>query len=208
VIALRSAGLHKPKDIMTQGKELKKTLLTLPQEVFDAFASLGDNTETRNSYAAELRPAGWTLQSISAASGLTRERVRQIVKESETRGYIALTLDGDYPLPEPPRREVKPPRVFVEPDPVKLARLLELQPAAQKVRSNSDKYREEAEEYTALVAEVHLEDKVTLYRLALRLGVTHGALRFRLVRYGYMTAAQGGSSKVYAPILEANRADH
>jgi hypothetical protein len=101
---------------------------------------------------------------------------------------------------------VKPPREFVEPDPAKLARLLELKPFAQQVRSNGGKYRAEAEEYTALIAEVHLVDGVTLYRLAKRLGVTHGALRFRLARYGAKLPQNGGTSKVYNPILAENRA--
>jgi hypothetical protein len=187
----------------TETKEYKKTLLELPPEVHAAFARLDGDTEKRNAYAAALRGAGWTLQSISAPSKLTRERIRQIVKEHDTGLEAELT---DLPLPEPPRKKTKEPRAFVEPDPEKLARLLELQPAAQSVRSNSEKFREEAEEYTALVAEVHLKDKVPLYRLALRLGVSHGALRFRLVRYKYMEPKNGGSSKVYTPILESNRA--
>jgi hypothetical protein len=47
---------------------------------------------------------------------------------------------------------------------------------------------------------------VTLYRLAKRLGVTHGALRFRLVRYGYKQAISA-ESKAYTPILQQNRID-
>jgi len=154
--------------------------------------------EKRNSYCAALRKAGWTLQSISDAAGLTRERVRQIVKEPQTEDI------SDLPIPEPPKHERKEPRVYVEPDPVKLARMLELKPLAQQVRLNSPKYREEAEEYTRLIAESHLQDGVTLYRRAKRLGVTHGALRFRLARYGYKTP-KNGESKVYTPIRPENR---
>lgn len=155
----------------------------------------------RNRYARALREAGWTLQSISDASGITRERVRQIVKEPEG------VSNAEFPswfVPMPPVRETAAPREYVEPDPAKLARLLELKPYAQRVRSNSRRFREEAEEYTNLIAEVHLEDKVTLYRLAKRLGVTHGALRFRLARYG-KKAPVSGHSKVYTPILQKNR---
>jgi hypothetical protein len=72
------------------------------------------------------------------------------------------------------------------------------------VRSNGTKYRKEAEEYTRLLNQAHVEEGVTLYRLAKRLGVTHGALRFRLVRYGYKTPVNA-TSKVYTPILEKNR---
>jgi len=82
---------------------------------------------------------------------------------------------------------------------VKLERLLELQPDAQKNRHNSNEFWDAAKEYTALVWEVHNQDGVTLYRLAKRLGLTHGALRFRLARYGYKLP-QTGVSKVYTRI--------
>jgi hypothetical protein len=72
------------------------------------------------------------------------------------------------------------------------------------VRSNGKKYREEAEEYTKLLNHAHTVEGVTLYRLAKRLGVTHGALRFRLVRYGYKKPVTA-TSKVYTPILKENR---
>ena len=157
-----------------------------------------DGYMERNAYATALREAGWTLQSISEAAGLTRERVRQIVKEPQTADI------GDLSVPEPPRHERKAPRVYIEPDPGKLARMLELKPLAQQVRLNSPQYRAEAEEYTRLIAESHLDDGVTLYRLAKRLGVTHGALRFRLARYGYKTP-KNGESKVYTQIKPENR---
>lgn len=157
--------------------------------------------EIRNAYARALRDAQWTLQSISEAAGLTRERVRQIVTDPEQPQNADISA---LPVPEPPRLPKSEPREYIEPDPEKLARLLELKPLAQKVRSNSPAYREEAEEYTRLIAEVHLEDKVTLYRLAKRLGVTHGALRFRLARYGYKEP-KTGASKVYTPIKDENR---
>ena len=197
--------------MVTETKNYRKTLLTLPPEVAAAFSSIESrDTDTRNAYIYALRRVGWTLQSISEASQITRERVRQIVKaytpDTESHGSVAEYTGAiaSLPLPEPPEHPVVAARVFVEPDPVKLARLLELQPLAQQVRSNGSKYRAEAEEYTNLIAEVHLQDGVTLYRLAMRLGVTHGALRFRLARYG-KKAPKTGTSKVYTPILAENR---
>ncbi len=188
----------------------QKTLLDLPTAVAIGFVELGEDTERRNAYIAALRARDWTLQSISEASLLTRERVRQIVKEQE--GKPTVLGIAHLPLPEPPARATKAPRQYVEPDPDKLAELLSLQKAAQSVRSNSPKYRVEAERYTALVAEVHLTDGVPLYRLSKRLSeapetygtASHGALRFRLARYGYK-APKDGTSKVYTPILAANR---
>lgn len=185
---------------MEEVTEYHKTRLTLPVEVKDTFETL-DN-DTRDAYAVALRANGWTLQSISNAAGVTRERIRQIVAEGKWQ--VAPADITGLSLPMPPEKPVKLPRVFVEPDPAKLARLLELQPLAQQVRANSPLYRAEAEEYTAIVADVHLEDGVPLYRLAKRLGVTHGALRFRLARYG-KKAPTNGMSKVYTSIKEENR---
>ena len=179
----------------------RKTNHVLPPEVAATFAMLSTDTETRRAYAQALRDADWTIQSISVAMGTTRQNAQQFI----ARDSAGLSTGHGFPLPTPPLKDVAVKREYVEPDPVKLARLLELQPLAQQVRSNSSNYRAEAEEYTALLDEVHSRDGVTLYRLAKRLGITHGALRFRLARYGYK-APKSGTSKVYTPILRENRA--
>lgn len=182
--------------------EYRKTGHTLPESVVSAFNRLRDDLETRNLYSAALRRKGWTLASISAVTGVTRERIRQI--ESATPAGAEVALGADLPLPSPPVKAVKERKTYVEPDPGKLARLLELQPEAQQNRHNSEEFREAAEAYTALVWEVHDQDGVTLYRLAKALGVTHGALRFRLARYGYKEP-QSGVSKVYTRIMPEHR---
>ncbi len=178
----------------------RKTQHVLPQEVVDGFATLGEDLESRNLYSVALRRAGWTLSSISAATGVTRERIRQVVETAPED----ITVPAGLPVPHPPIKPEKVKKEYVEPDAGKLARLLELQPLAQQNRHNSEEYRRSAEEYTALVWEVHNQDGVTLYRLAKRLGVTHGALRFRLARYGYKLP-QTGVSKVYTRIDPAHR---
>lgn len=181
--------------------EYRKTQHTLPADVETAFTTVGDDIETRNNYIAALRRNGWTLQSISAVTGITRERVRQVADSAPE----TLTGIDSLPVPNPPLKPVRKPREYLEPDPVKLARLLELQPSAQQNRHNTDEHRHAAEEYTALIWEVHNKDGVTLYRLAKRLGLTHGALRFRLARYGYKEPQDGGVSKVYTRIDPAHR---
>ncbi len=93
---------------------------------------------------------------------------------------------------------------YVMPTPELLERLKELQPYAQQVRSNSPRYRAEAEEYTYLLNQAHKEQGVTLYRLAKLLGVTTSAIAFRLVRYGYRTT-ELGKSPAYRSITESNR---
>lgn len=180
---------------------IQKTGHVIPDdiaEVFKGFTNSGDSL-SRDALIKDLRLKQWTLQSIALVSGVTRERVRQIAKDTsvETGGW-------SFEVPSPPAKTVPQGREYVEPDPVVLERLLELQPAAQRVRANSKENRAEAEEYTRLVWEQHNGGGVTLYRLAKRLGVTHGALRFRLARYGYKQP-KTGTSKVYAPIKAENR---
>lgn len=182
--------------------ELRKTQLTLPADVVQAFERVGEDLETRNLYSAALRRAGWTLQSISAVTGVTRERIRQI-NDKVTEDALA-DLPDTLPVPSPPAKAVRARKVYLEPDAAKLARLLELQPLAQQNRHNSGEFRQAAEDYTALVWEIHDGDGVTLYRLAKRLGVTHGALRFRLARYGYKLP-ESGVSKVYTRIDPSHR---
>lgn len=183
---------------------------TLPDYIYKEFENSID-TEHRDGLIVELRLKGWTLEAIASASGVTRERVRQIFNSydteagwRETGGRFPTLEKLEVEIPFPPLKPVKAKPVYIEPSPETLERLLELQPFAQLVRSNGTKYRAEAEEYTALLNHAHTVEGVTLYRLAKRLGVTHGALRFRLVRYGYKTA-KTASSKVYTPILEKNR---
>jgi hypothetical protein len=169
----------------------------LPESIYKTFQEVA-TTDVRDQLIRELRDKSWTLEAISGASGLTRERVRQI-SNTEIPGFTT-GLD----LPEPPLKPEKAKPVYVEPKADTLDRLLELQPYAQQVRSNGKKYREEAEEYTKLLNHAHTVEGVTLYRLAKRLGVTHGALRFRLARYGYKKPLTA-TSKVYTPIVKENR---
>lgn len=182
----------------TEEKNYVKKNQQLPEYIADAFNDVSGSTPQRDYLIRQLRLAEWTLEAIASASKLTRERVRQISTSDTPDAPINIEI------PEPPVHAVKAKPVYVEPTPATLERLLELQPYAQQVRSNGKKYREEAEEYTKLLNHAHTVEGVTLYRLAKRLGVTHGALRFRLVRYGYKKPVTA-TSKVYTPIVKENR---
>jgi DNA-binding transcriptional MerR regulator len=187
------------RDEMEKVKRLSK----LPPDVRQSFLRITD-IEQRNAYIKALRGRGWTLASISDATGMTRERVRQI----NTHADLVAPLDETLPIPELPNRPEKIKREFKEPSEQILARLKELQPLAQQVRSSALRYREEAEEYTALLWEAHSKDGVPIYRLAKRLGVTNSAIRFRLIRYGYIKVNVESDSKVYAPINPKNRPNY
>jgi transcriptional regulator with XRE-family HTH domain len=187
---------------MSDEKNYIKKNQRLPKEIVIAFTSV--TGAQRDSLIKELVNNNWTYEAVANASGLTRERVRQIAKAiDELAEEFSYSLDIE--IPEPPVKPERPKPQYIEPHPDTLKRLLELQPYAQQVRSNGTKYREEAEEYTALLNHAHTVEGVTLYRLAKRLGVTHGALRFRLVRYGYKQPITA-TSKVYNPVRKENRA--
>ena len=176
----------------------------LPEEIRQFFSANSKNSPARDALILQLADANWTYEAISNASGLTRERIRQIVKADSAETNLLKEFNLDLEIPEPPVKPERPRAEYVEPHPDTLRRLLELQPYAQQVRSNGIKYREEAEEYTALLNHAHKNEGVTIYRLAKRLGITHGAIRFRLARYGYLTP-KTGTSKVYNPIVADNR---
>lgn len=184
--------------IMTDPKKYIKKNQQLPDSIrleFDVPRGSG----FRDQLIRELAEAGWTYEAISNASKITRERVRQIVKSA-----AATATRTGIEIPEPPTKPERQKTEYVEPSPDTLRRLLELQPYAQQVRANGSKYREEAEEYTALLNHAYKNEGVTIYRLAKRLGITHGAIRFRLARYGYIQP-KTGTSKVYNPIIRENR---
>lgn len=188
---------------MSDEKKYIKKNQRLPESIRKAFNKTSDNAE-RDYLIKQLVDANWTYEAISNASGLTRERIRQIANANESLAK-EFSFDLGIEIPEPPQKEERSKREYVEPSPETLARLLELQPLAQQVRANGKKYRAEAEEYTRLLNHAHKVEGVTLYRLAKRLGITNGAIRFRLVRYGYLKP-KTAKSKVYNPVIKQNRA--
>jgi hypothetical protein len=190
---------------MTENNYIKKNQ-RLPEEISIQFKMIASDSIKRDYLIRQLVDAKWTYEAISNASNLTRERVRQIANASSALAD-EFKFDLDVAIPTPPSKTEREKRTYVEPTPETLKRLLELQPYAQQVRSNGKKYRAEAEEYTALLNHARVVEGVTIYRLAKRLGITHGAVRFRLARYGYIQP-KSGSSKVYQPIVSDNRAKH
>ena len=184
----------------------KKILLTLPEECADNLIVLdGTNRDLMKDYIVALRERGWTLESIAVPLGKSRERIRQLEMEViDPRGATARVEGAGLDLTSPPRKPIieRTPVVRVEPDAEVIARLRELQPKAQAVRSSGTANRAEAEEYTRLINDENVRG-VSLYRLAKELDVTHAALRFRLVRYGYKSSAS--TAKVYQAILDKNR---
>lgn len=175
----------------------------LPSEVIDTLQHMKDTKDNSglHAYIVSLREKGWSLSAIAKPLDLSRERVRQLsVTHPFDISYSQLqTNSNGHSVPEVPKKPVvaKVERVIIEPNPVTVARLLELKPMAQAVRGKSQKYRAQGAEYTRLIAE-EVTRGVTASHLAKELGVTHSALNFRLVRYGYSETSS--SAKCYQPI--------
>ena len=179
----------------------KMTNHTLPKEVGDSLRSLP--LRERRAYATKLSHAGWTLQSIANELGLTREAIRLYEKatsNAETEVQLAIK---NLPIPELPKIEVYRERIKkVEPTPELIAQLKELHSKAVLVRGKGKMYREEAEQFTQLLYEA-IESGISTYRIAKEIGVTVGALSFRLVRYGYKTT--NGKSYSYRQLTHRKK---
>jgi hypothetical protein len=158
----------------TQTPRLRKTRHQLPSDVAANFARF--DTSDRDRYIYALREARWTLQSVSEASGLTRERVRQIHRDVAADGRTE-PLEG-ISIPTPPTFEQKPKRQSLEPDPQTLARMRELRPIVERYRAGSS-LKPQRDEYNRLLLEA-VGQGVTVYRLSKLLGPTHAALRTRI----------------------------
>lgn len=198
---IEETQLGKSKNYYKRAGMNKVANVQLPEEVTNNFTALarGNLKTLRNDYIIALVNSGWTHVSVAKSAGLSNEMVR-IVMRKHTAEPVPPTLV----IPEVPKHDPKSSlTIHVLPPPELLARLKELQPEAQKVRSNSPRYRAEAEEYSYLLNEAHTTHGVSMYRLGKLLGVTTSGLVFRLVRYGYKTS-DGGSS-VYKQIKASNR---
>lgn len=184
-------GMKQEKEQILVGTKVPKSDLTLPKEVSDILVGLP--LDERKAYVFELRKVGWTLQSLATPLKLTRESIRLYgLKEPKSE---VLAKVKHLPILTPPVIELFVERVKrVKPDPQVIAQLKELQPKAFMVRGKGKSNREEAELYTRLIYEL-MESGVSGYRIAKELGVTHSALAFRLVRYGYTTS--NGTSRSY-----------
>jgi predicted transcriptional regulator len=171
-----------------------KSKLILPSDTTEIIKNLP--MLERKAYAVALVKEGWTLQSIAGALGVSREAVRLYTiatLSDETIKKISHLPIPSVPVVEKYKTRLK--KVRLEPE--VLEQLKELHAKATLVRSSSKKYRKEAEDFTKLAWE-QTQKGVSVYSIAKALGITHGALLFRFVRYGYKTT--NGKSRVFRKV--------
>ena len=168
------------------GSKQKKSQLQLPTDTAELLKSL--SMTDRKAYVKKLCLAGWTYQSIADVFKVSRQAIEQYLKKAEHSDYA-----NGLPIPEIPSDPIyRMKRVEVSDD--VLLELKELHAKAKLVRGKGKQYRHEAELFTKLAWE-QTQQGVSVYSLAKSLGVTHGALLFRFVRYGYTTSES--QSKVF-----------
>ena len=162
--------------------------------------------EKRRAYSHRLNEAGWTYASIGRAIGISRQAVEQQilhVKRNPLEETMAKEV-SELPVPEQPTKPIyKAVRKEVSPD--VLVQLKELHDKAKLVRGKGQQFRDEAEEFTKLAWE-QVQNGVSVYSLAKSLGITHGAIFFRFVRYGYADP-KTGKSKVYKKLTHRKKVE-
>ena len=194
-------GMRTRERVLTNTR-VQKSLMNLPNEVCEVLVALP--LAERKAYSKVLRNAGWTLQSIATPLGISREAVR--LYESSKDDETTLEAIKNLPVPLVPTIQTYVERIKkVEPSAEVIAQLKELQAKASLVRGKGKAHRDEAEQYTKLLYET-MESGVSGYRLAKELNVTHSAILFRLVRYGYATTT--GKSKTYRQLTHRKESDH
>ena len=172
------------------GNKAQKINLLLPTDTAELLKKL--SMTDRKAYVKRLCEAGWTYQSIADVFKVSRQAIEQYLKKVDVVSDDVLAL----PIPEVPSEPIyKVKRLEVSDDVLK--ELRELHAKAKLVRGKSKAYRAEAEQFTKLAWE-QTQQGVSVYSLAKSLGITHGALLFRFVRYGYTTTE--GNSKVFRPL--------
>jgi hypothetical protein len=187
---------------------IKQSLPEHIQKALQEAQKSSTHTHDLPNYIVALRTQGWTLDSIAEPLKLSRERIRQLAAkvdniEDATASTQKAGLEITRPDKKEPKEKISTAKQRTDPTPHNIQRMLELQPLVQQVRANRTAHRTEAEEYTRLLNFEHEKRGVSLYRMAQELGVTHGALRFRLVRYGYKET--NSTSRVYKKVLDKNR---
>lgn len=184
-----SRGFRGPKwdrDIIVVGQNL-------PDDFARTLRRMRGDRDTRLDGVLRLAlDEGWTASAIGRAMRITRERVLQ-------RAAAATGPAWGVDIPPPPRRihPPKPTRPQLPPDVAALLR--QMSGIARTVNGAThadDPRRKVSVEYAALLAELVAAGWPIKY-LSRVVGVTHGAIRFRLGRHGHMRPVPSMAGQTY-----------
>lgn len=157
-------------------------------------------------YLFSLRRAGWTLEALSAAAGVSRETIRHRVKMA---GQVDL---GGLPVPRPPLLDLPGPAPAPRPHAVlteeQIRELSRIQVDARRCRGvhAADHPYRVASERLAKLLHAHHESGVRYVILAAVLGVSENTVRARLQKHGYkrLSPSQRGYQGVRGEITECD----
>lgn len=126
---------------------------------------------------------GWTYTALAQSLGLTRERVRQLANGATGHANgVDIPPPPNKPDPQPP---APPPPALSKDEVDHLRRMWEKVRTVNGATPVGDPRRELSKQFAAELAAAHNRG-VSVYMIARQLGVSHGAIRFRLGRHGYL----------------------
>jgi hypothetical protein len=130
---------------------------------------------------------GWTYVALAQPLGVSRERVRQLANGATGHAHgVDIPPPPHRPDPQPPGTPppTSPPTLSRQ-EVSRLRRMCRAVSAVNGATPADDPLRHLSTQFTAELAAAHTRG-VSVYMIGKQLGVTHGAIRFRLGRHGYL----------------------
>ena len=154
-------------------------------DVIKADLSLAASRDQRVIVLKSARAAGWSLETIGRAVGLSRQRVQQL-----TELPIAPSRLYDYPQPIK-KRAIMGPRILRVPE-ERLRELKALQSKISKINGSTyvdDPLRDVASVYGDLLVQTMSEYEVGPNAISTAMGLSSNNVRLWLGRHGYLKRA-------------------
>lgn len=129
---------------------------------------------------------GWTYTALAQPLGVTRERVRQLANAATGHANGVDIPPPPYkPDPQPPGPPPPSPPALSEKEVDHLRRLLKVARTVNGATPVDHPLRELSKQFAAELAAANGRG-VSVYMIAQQLGVSTGAIRYRLGRHGYL----------------------
>lgn len=140
---------------------------------------------------------GWTYVALAQPLGITRERVRQLANGATGHANGVDIPPPPYrPDPEPKPAPPPPPPALGKDEVGHLRRMWKKVKTVNGATPVDHPLRELSQQFTGELAAAH-DRGVSVYMLAKQLGVSHGAIRFRLGRHGHLPLPPSMRDQLY-----------